>query len=190
MNFEHLKISGAVVVEEPRHEDSRGWFQQWHQSSTLGNIAGFDFQVLQSNISCSRAGTIRGIHYSVAPVGQAKFVTVMSGQIEDVVVDIRVGSPTFGQSEKVILRADQSKSLLIGPGLGHAFQALEDNTVVSYLLSSEYNPEFEFGIDPFCPVLDIKWSTDFPHLLSEKDLLSPTLETQELSGHLPAWESL
>jgi len=182
-----LIIAGSFLIEEPRFEDSRGWFQQWHQSSSLEDACGFSFPVLQSNISHSRAGSIRGIHYSLCEEGQAKFVTVMRGKIEDFVIDLRVGSPTFGQSEKVILADSHPRSLIIGPGLGHAFQALEEDTIVSYLLSSEYNPALELAINPFCPELSLEWSQKFQHLVSKKDSIAPSLTAQKVNGFLPLW---
>jgi dTDP-4-dehydrorhamnose 3,5-epimerase len=189
MKSNPLNISGAFLIEETRFEDSRGWFQQWHQSSTLEEACGFSFPIRQSNISHSRAGSIRGIHYSLCEEGQAKFVFVMRGKIEDFIVDIRIGSPTFGQYEKITLDDTHPTSLIIGPGLGHAFQALEENTVVSYLLSSEYSPSSEFAINPFCPELSLEWSKEFDHLVSEKDSSAPSLVDQRLNGRLPFWKN-
>jgi len=146
---------------------------------------GFDFNPVQTNISKSAAGSIRGIHYSIAPLGQGKLITVMSGAIHDYVIDVRPTSSTFGRWEKVPLDSRSGGSLLLSPNLGHAFQALEDDTIVSYLVTAEFNPEAEKGITPFCPKLAIKWDTTITPLVSQKDVDAPTLADQHLAGNLP-----
>lgn len=172
MKVTPLPINGAYVIEHDRHHDNRGWFQEWYTDSIFQNLE--DFAPYQANISYSRIGVIRGIHYSLAPEGQAKLVTVMSGAINDYVVDIRPDSPTFGKYERIYINNSIGVSLFIGSGLGHAFQAIEDHTVVSYLLSSEYNPNVEFGISPMCPDINIPW--DINNTMSEKDLSAPYLK--------------
>jgi dTDP-4-dehydrorhamnose 3,5-epimerase len=128
---------------------------------------------------------VRGIHYSIAPQGQGKLVTVMSGAIDDYVVDIRVGSPTFGQWRRIRLDDSTARAVLIDPHLGHAFQALTENTVVSYLVTEEFNPSVEMGLSPTCPEIAITWSRDLPLFISEKDSASPNLSRQQLLGLLP-----
>jgi dTDP-4-dehydrorhamnose 3,5-epimerase len=147
----------------------------------------FDFNVVQGNVSTSKFGTIRGIHYSLAKEGQAKWVSCVSGKIVDVIVDLRTNSPTFGKHEMIELEEASGKSIVIEPGLGHAFLALSDNSVVSYLLSSLYSDKDEFNISPFDTELNIDWK--FPTrilTLSEKDINAPSLLKRKNLGQLPS----
>lgn len=185
MKFEPTGIAGAWMVELSRFSDDRGWFQEWFKLSRYAQEIGVDYRPVQANISKSCAGTVRGIHYSIAPQGQGKLVTVMSGAIDDYIVDIRVGSPTFGQWRRVRLEESSARAILIDPHLGHAFQALTDDTVVSYLVTEEYNPAAELGINPMCPDLAVSWSADLPLLISEKDSSAPGLSQQQKHGLLP-----
>ena len=140
-------------------------------------MTGINFSVQQANVSLSKRGVIRGIHYSRAPEGQAKWVTCVAGAIMDVVIDIRPTSQTFGKHVSVELNAQEGKSVLIESGLGHGFVAMEDNSVVAYILSSKFNPIYEMGLNPLDPELGIDWQ--FARLgglevvLSEKDLTAP-----------------
>ena len=141
---------------------------------------------MQANISHSSRGTIRGIHFSTAPQGQAKLVTVLNGEIDDYVIDIRPSSPTFGQWQRIRLSADNGCSVLLSAHLGHALHALVDNTVVSYLVTAEYNPTAEHGITPMCPYLAIDWADSGEYLLAPKDEQAPDLITQRDTGNLPS----
>ena len=189
MNLNPLGIEGAWLAETPVWSDNRGYFLEWFKSDEVFAKTGFDFSVKQANISLSNKGVIRGIHYSLAVGGQAKWVSCLSGSIIDVVVDIRPGSPTYKKVEHIDLKAGDGKALLIGPGLGHGFIALEDNTVISYLLTSKYSPELEFGILPTDTELNIDWHLEslggMNPVLSEKDAEAPTLEARKLEGKLP-----
>ena len=109
----------------------------------------------------------------------------MSGTIDDVVIDIRPTSPTFGKWEKVRLTSESGDSVLLSPNLGHAFQALTDNAVVSYLVTAEFNPEAELGITPFCSELAIQWDATMSPLVSEKDLKAPNLAERLKTNQLP-----
>jgi len=185
MNIVPLSISGAWLIKAKRFEDDRGWFQEWFKHSTILNETGLDFTPVQTNISHSAAGSIRGIHYSIAPKGQGKLVTVMSGMIDDVIIDVRPTSPTFGKWEKVRLSAESGDSVLISPNLGHAFQALKNNTIVSYLVTAEFNPTAEKGVSPFCPMINITWDSGVTPLVSPKDIAAPSLADQQRAGDLP-----
>ena len=141
---------------------------------------------MQANFSRSARGTIRGIHFSTAPQGQAKLVTVLNGEIDDYVIDIRPSSPTFGQWQRIRLSADNGCSVLLSAHLGHALHALVDNTVVSYLVTAEYNPTAEHGITPMCPYLAIDWADSGEYLLTPKDEQAPDVLTQRDTGNLPS----
>jgi len=186
MNAQELSIPGAWLIKSRVFSDDRGTFTEWFKSSALQDATGVEFIPAQANISVSRQGVIRGIHYSLAHSGQAKLVTVLRGSILDVAVDVRIGSPTFGKYDSVTMHAGDGTVIFLNHDLAHAFQALEDDTVVSYLVSSEYDPLNEHEISPLCPTLGIKWNEDIPIVLSEKDRMAPDLIFKQNSGLLPA----
>ena len=186
MELTSLGIEGAWLVESPVWSDDRGFFREWFKSESVKIAAGLDFEIEQANISLSSAGTLRGIHYSIAPRGQAKWITCVSGSIQDVIVDIRLNSKTFGQWVDVELKGDSGKAVLIGEGLGHGFLALEDRTAVAYLLSTPYSPTDEFEINPLDQKIGISWGIDLISLkISEKDKVAPTLAERLAEGKLP-----
>jgi len=189
MEIKPLGIEGVWLAESPVWSDDRGYFREWFKSEDVLAATGIDFVIKQGNISQSQRGVIRGIHYSLAPQGQAKWVTCVQGSILDVVVDIRPSSPTYKKYELVDLKGNDGRSLLIGAGLGHGFLALEDNTAISYLLSSPYSPEFEFEIQPTDPELNINWYLELIGgagiVVSPKDAQAPTLADRLTEGKLP-----
>jgi len=184
-----LPIDGVWKIQSDIFADTRGTFSEWFKHSSLSELTGRTFNPMQANISTSRSGVIRGIHYSLATGGQAKLVTVLSGSILDVAIDVRVGSPTFGKYVTVEMNAGDGNSVFLSHDMAHAFQALENNTVVSYLVSSEYSPHDEKEITPLCTDLNIVWSPELPRILSEKDLGAPGLKHQKKSGLLPIYKS-
>jgi dTDP-4-dehydrorhamnose 3,5-epimerase len=185
MKLSRSTIEGAWLVDPVRYTDERGWFQEWFKKSEVEQKIGFSFEPVQLNISHSRQGVVRGIHYSVAVEGQAKYVTAMSGEIDDYIIDIRPESPTFGQWERVRLSSDIGNSVLLGPNLAHAFQCISEEATVCYAVSAEFNSDAEKAINPLCPSLKIEWCKDFSILLSPKDSAAPTLNIQKTSHLLP-----
>jgi dTDP-4-dehydrorhamnose 3,5-epimerase len=189
MKLTPLGIDGAWLAESPVWRDERGFLREWFRNEGVKAATGNDFSIQQANISQSQRGVIRGIHYSLAPQGQAKWVTCIQGSVLDVVVDIRPNSPTYKKSEVVDLNGSEGRALLIGSGLGHGFLALEDNTTISYLLSSPYSPEFEFEIQPTDPELNINWHLELIGgvgvVASPKDAQAPTLAERLAEGKLP-----
>jgi dTDP-4-dehydrorhamnose 3,5-epimerase len=186
MNLTPLGIEGAWLAESPVWSDDRGFFREWFKSEDVKDATGREFRIEQANISLSSAGTLRGIHYSIAPRGQAKWITCVSGSIQDVIVDIRPDSKTFGQWIDVELEGDSGKAVLISAGLGHGFLALEDNTAVAYLVSTPFSPSAEFEINPLDEKIRIKWGMDFGSLkISGKDKIAPTLAERLTEGKLP-----
>ena len=189
MRIKPLQIEGAWEAEFPIWPDKRGYFREWFKKEEVLSQIAFDFEVQQANFSLSRQGVIRGIHYSLASNGQAKWVTCVSGSIVDVIVDLRTNSPTFKKVQYVELTQDNGKAVLIGPGLGHGFIAKQDNTGVAYLLNSSYNPQEEYEISPADPDLLIKWDEikggDFEQTISRKDSLAPSLKNQLAKNLLP-----
>ena len=188
MSFTPLKIEGSWVYTPKKFPDERGSFHEVFKLSLLSETLGFDFEVKQVNQSVSKAGVIRGIHWADVPPGQAKYVFCSKGAIWDVVVDIRVGSPTFGQFEGVELSAENGKSLLIKEGLGHVFLSLEDYTVVNYLCTEPFNPSIEHGINPLDPQLGIPFGKIWgksSFTISAKDLEAPAFQEALAGGILP-----
>jgi dTDP-4-dehydrorhamnose 3,5-epimerase len=186
MKLTPLGIDGAWLAESPVWSDERGFFREWFKSEDAKAATGREFGIEQANISLSSAGTLRGIHYSIAPRGQAKWVTCVSGSIQDIIVDIRTESKTFGQWLEVELKGDSGKAVLISEGLGHGFLALEDNTAVAYLVSTPFSPADEFEINPLDEKISIKWGMDLSSLkISEKDKIAPGLVEHLNEGKLP-----
>ena len=186
MKITPLEIEGAWVAESPIWSDDRGFFREWFKSESIKTATGRDFGIEQANISLSSKGTLRGIHYSIAPRGQAKWVTCVSGVIKDVIVDIRPESPTFGKWIDVELRGDSGKAVFIAEGLGHGFIALEDNTAVAYLVSTPFSPNHEFEINPLDEKIGIDWTMPLLDLkISAKDKNAPTLAERLIEGKLP-----
>jgi dTDP-4-dehydrorhamnose 3,5-epimerase len=158
----------------------------------LTETLGFGFEVKQVNQSVSGAGVIRGIHWADVPPGQAKYVFCSKGSIWDAVVDIRVGSPTFGQFEGESISAENGKCVLIREGLGHVFLSLEDETVVNYLCSEPFSPSTEHGINPLDPELAIPFEEilgNNNYRVSAKDLEAPSLATMLSDRKLPLFAS-
>jgi dTDP-4-dehydrorhamnose 3,5-epimerase len=186
MELNPLGVEGAWVAESPVWGDERGFFREWFKNSDISRVTGRDFSVAQANISSSARGVVRGIHYSLAEGGQAKWVTCVSGSIRDVIVDIRPSSPTYGKSVVVALSSASGNAVFIGEGLGHAFVSLEDSSTVAYLVSSPFSPSEEFEINPLDPEIGIEWGFPVEDLrLSPKDASAPSLKDRNLEGKLP-----
>jgi dTDP-4-dehydrorhamnose 3,5-epimerase len=179
-----LSIPGAYVIESPVFPDDRGYFREWFRAAELGAV-GADFSCAQANLSRSGRGVVRGLHYSVAPEGQAKVVTCVEGEITDVVVDVRVGSPTFGRVEVVELAAGAGRSVVLPRGAAHGFCVTSDAASIAYLLSSPYQAAFELGVDPFDPEVGVAWPLAGDPIVSERDGAAPSLAQRRAAGELP-----
>ncbi|GAA3031878.1 dTDP-4-dehydrorhamnose 3,5-epimerase [Streptosporangium longisporum] len=188
MSMRPLGIDGAWVFEPKVYPDDRGSFHEWFREGDLREAAGQGMSLAQANCSISRRGTLRGVHFADVPPSQAKYVTCVRGEVFDVVVDIRVGSPTFGRWEAVLLDDEEHRAVYISEGLGHAFMALSDDATVVYLCSEGYAPGREHGIDPMDAELGIEWPVGVKPLLSPKDASAPTLAEARRSGLLPRYE--
>lgn len=188
-----LAVAGAFEFTPVQHGDSRGLFLEWFKVDKLSDAVGRPLDLQQANLSVSRAGTLRGVHFADVPPGQAKYVTCPRGAAIDFIVDIRVGSPTFGTVDAVRLDSEHRRAVYLAEGLGHAFLALEDDTTLTYLCSTGYSPGREHGINPLDPALGLplpsaaELGTEF--LLSDKDTAAPTLQEAADSGLLPTWEA-
>ena len=187
MKIRPLTIEGAWEITTTQHGDPRGLFMEWYRFDHLAEAVGHPLDLRQANLSVSAAGVVRGIHFADVPPGQAKFVTCVRGAVLDVVVDLRVGSPTFGRWEGVRLDDTDRAAVYLSEGLGHGFCALSDDATLAYLCSTTYNPTGEHGIHPLDPDLAIDWPADAPQL-SAKDEQAPTLAEALASGLLPRYQ--
>ncbi|MBY0443491.1 MAG: dTDP-4-dehydrorhamnose 3,5-epimerase [Mycobacteriaceae bacterium] len=190
MPARELDVPGAWEITPQLHSDSRGLFFEWLTDHEFTAFAGHRLDVRQVNCSVSAAGVLRGLHFAQLPPSQAKYVTCVSGSVFDVVFDIRLGSPTFGRWDSVLLDDRDRKSIYLSEGLAHGFLALQDNSTVMYLCSTEYNPQREHTICATDPALGIDWPVPDgrPPSLSDRDLQAPTLEQVRSAGLLPDWK--
>jgi dTDP-4-dehydrorhamnose 3,5-epimerase len=183
-----LSIAGAFTITNTVHGDERGEFVEWFRADRIKNATGLDFYAIQGNLSVSQKGTLRGIHFADVSPGQAKYVMCSTGAIQDYVVDIRVGSPTFGTWEAVTVTAKDRNAMLLDVGLGHAFVALEEGTTVTYLVTDHYKPQAEHAINPQDPDLGLEFPFRGDELLvSAKDRDSPNFSEALAGGVLPTW---
>jgi dTDP-4-dehydrorhamnose 3,5-epimerase len=182
-------MPGAYEFTPRQFGDDRGVFLEWYKSSVFREAVGHELTLAQANNSVSARGTLRGIHYADVPPGQAKYVYCTRGAVLDVVVDIRVGSPTFGAVDSVLLDDVDRRTIYLAEGLGHAFCALVDGSSVAYLVSTPYNPSAEHEVHPLDPALDLPWPKDVEPLLSAKDAAAPTLAEAAERGLLPSYDA-
>jgi len=194
VQYRELDVPGAWEVTTQHHGDSRGVFLEWFKDAPFARAVGHDLDLKQANMSVSAAGVLRGLHFSDLPPGQAKYVTCARGAVLDVVVDIRVGSPTFGRWDSVLLDDVDRRAIYLSEGLGHAFMSLEDSSTVLYLCSSAYAPGREHGVDPLDPAIGITWPASdrtgkpISPILSDKDSAAPSLGDAAAQGLLPTWD--
>jgi epimerase EvaD len=188
MQVRELAVADAYEFSPRSFPDSRGLFVAPYQEEAFVSAVGFPLRVAQTNHSVSKRGVIRGVHYADTPPGQAKYVYCPSGALLDVVVDLRVGSPTFGEVDSVRVDSTDYRAVYLAEGIGHAFVALEDDTVMSYLCSTGYNPTGERGINPMDEALALPWPEDITPILSDKDAEAPTLAEARDAGLLPVYE--
>ena len=188
MEIRELAVPDAYVVDLVPHGDARGRFTEWYRADVLTSATGFGLTLAQGNHSVSARGVLRGVHFALVPPGQAKYVYCPAGLVLDVVLDVRVGSPTFGVHDAVLLDSEQPRAVYLAEGLGHAFVSLADRSSVTYLVSTGYSPGREFGIHPLDPALDLPWPGDLEFELSAKDSGAPTLAEARERGLLPTME--
>ena len=182
MNFIRTNIPDVVVIEPMVHGDDRGYFVETFREDKLEEFLGYQINFCQDNESKSSRGVLRGLHYQLAPDAQTKLVRVIQGSVLDVAVDIRKGSPTFGQHVAVELSAENKKQLFVPRGFAHGFVVLKDDTVFAYKVDNYYSPENDRGVA--FDDMDLKIDWQIPHTelnLSEKDMKQPKVnETDDL----------
>ena len=186
MNLTELSIPGLFLLESPVWGDDRGYFREWFKQSDFVT-SGVEFYAQQANLSMSSRDVVRGLHYSLAPEGQAKVVTCVFGELDDVIVDVRVGSPSFGRVEMVHLAASETRSLLLPAGVAHGFCVTSDLAALSYLLSSPFNAPLELEINPFDEQIAVPWVLTGDAIVSDKDRAAPSLRERLGAQQLPAF---
>ncbi|MFB7662539.1 dTDP-4-dehydrorhamnose 3,5-epimerase [Kitasatospora sp. NPDC056138] len=188
MKFRELTIEDVFEVTPQLHGDPRGLFTEWYRFDRLAEVVGHPLRLAQANLSVSARGVVRGIHFADVPPGQAKYVTCVRGAVLDVLVDLRVGSPTFGRWEGVRLDDVDRRAVYVPEGIGHGFCALTDDATLSYLCSETFNPAGEHGVHPLDPELAIEWPAEAPQL-SAKDEAAPGLAEALAGGLLPDYRA-
>ncbi|QBJ98641.1 dTDP-4-keto-6-deoxy-D-glucose epimerase [Rhodococcus sp. ABRD24] len=187
MQIRELAVSGGFEFTPEPIRDGRGIFAAPLQDSSFVGAVGHRFPVAQMNHIVSSRGVLRGLHYTTTPPGQCKYVFCAHGRALDIIVDIRIGSPTFGCWDAVQMDTEHYRAVYFPKGTAHAFLALEDNTVMSYLVSTPYTPEYEQAIDPLDPALALPWPKDVDFILSDRDTVAPGLEAAGGRGMLPLY---
>jgi dTDP-4-dehydrorhamnose 3,5-epimerase len=189
MQVDELKIPGAWTFTPRQFPDPRGVFLEWFKAGVVEETIGHPFVLRQVNHSTSSRGTLRGVHYADVPPSQAKYVYVTRGAALDVVIDIRVGSPTFGVVDAVQLDDVDRRAVYVAEGLGHAVIALTDDVNLNYLVTEPYAPAREHAINPLDPDLDLPLPDGIEVLLSDKDAAAPTLAEAQARGLLPSYDA-
>jgi len=184
VKLEPRQVHGLYVLASPVWGDDRGFFREWFKLPDFSG-AGVDFHAQQANLSVSSRDVVRGLHYSLAPEGQAKVVTCVHGELDDVIVDVRIGSPSFGLVEIVHLSAEEGRSVLLPAGVAHGFCVTSETAALAYLLSSPFNAAMELEIHPFDPELAVAWRISGEPMLSDKDAAAPTLRERQVANQLP-----
>ncbi|MFC8850068.1 MULTISPECIES: dTDP-4-dehydrorhamnose 3,5-epimerase family protein [unclassified Micromonospora] len=188
MRFTESVLSGVFRIDVKQFQDARGAFYESFRADVFEAETGVPFLPRQINYSVSQRNTLRGIHGVALPPGQAKFVNCVRGALRDVVVDLRIGSPTFGQYESNLLEAGSGRCVYVPEGMGHGFLALADDSVICYVLSTTYVPGTQINIDPLDPDLAIGWGYPEPPLMSEADRSAMSLADALAGGVLAHWD--
>lgn len=172
MKTEKTILEGVFIVEPDVFSDERGFFVETFQEARYQEVLGITDRFVQDNLNFSKKGVLRGLHYQASPMAQGKLVSVLSGRVLDVAVDMRDGSPTYGQHVMVELSGDNHRQLWIPQGFAHGFVVLEDNTLFSYKCTDIYSKEHDRGVLWSDPALGIEWGVENP-IVSEKDQKHP-----------------
>jgi NDP-hexose 5-epimerase len=184
MRITQLPVPGALLLTPEHLPDERGCFYESLRCDLLES-AGVAFSPRQINYSVSRRNTLRGIHSVRIPPGQAKFVTCVRGALRDIIVDLRLGSPAFGEYQVNELDADTGQSVYIPEGVGHGFLALTDDACISYVVAPGHVPGTQIDINPLDPDLGLPWKCPEEPLISDKDRQAPTVAEAVQAGILP-----
>jgi|SRR6184192_1548994 len=188
MTVRPLEIDGSFLVTARSFGDDRGDFFEIYREDVLIEALGYAPRIMQTNISTSCRNVVRGVHGAATPPGLAKFVTCLRGSLLDFVVDVRTGSPTFGQWEMIVLNGHGRTAVYVEEGLGHAFIALEDDTCIQYQLSDLYRPAEVLAVHPLDPEIGLPLNLPGEPILSDRDAIAPTLREAGELGLLPSYD--
>lgn len=192
MQVSELKVPDSWVFTPKQWPDPRGAFLEWFKAQVVEEAVGHPFVLRQVNHSVSSRGTLRGIHYADVPPSQAKYVYVTRGAAVDFVTDLRIGSPTFGLVDAVLLDDVDRRAVYVSEGLGHAVLSLTDDLNLNYLVTQPYAPALEHGVHPLDADVDLRnhplFPADLEPLLSDKDLAAPSLSEAQARGLLPSYD--
>lgn len=181
MTFTRTAIPDVILIDPKVHGDTRGYFVETFRGDKLSEFLGYSLNFCQDNESKSSYGVLRGLHYQLAPHAQTKLVRVIEGEVLDVAVDIRAGSPTFGQHVAVRLSGENKRQLLIPRGFAHGFVVLSATCTFAYKVDNYYSPEYDRGIAFNDPAINIDWIVPHSKLqLSAKDTKQPLLADADL----------
>ncbi|MDQ0940754.1 MULTISPECIES: dTDP-4-dehydrorhamnose 3,5-epimerase family protein [unclassified Streptomyces] len=190
MQVQQLDIEGVFEFTPPVYKDHRGLFSSPYQDAPFTEGVGrtiFPVRDISHNISAR--GVLRGIHFTKTPPGRAKYVYCPYGRVQDYLIDLRLGSPTFGHWRTTELGGDSCKALYVPDGVGHAFLSLKDDSMVVYVMAGGYIPENEYSISPFDPELGLTLPEGYEFAQSERDAAAPTLAEARELGMLPEYEA-
>ncbi|WP_286812155.1 MULTISPECIES: dTDP-4-dehydrorhamnose 3,5-epimerase [unclassified Maribacter] len=177
MKITETKLKGCLILEPQFFEDNRGIFFEVFKKKELCDFLGYEVDFVQENKSISKKGVLRGLHFQTGTAAQAKLVSVQKGEVDDVIVDIRPDSESFGKYIKINLSDINNKSIFIPKGMAHGFVALSNNVIFTYLCDNYYNPSMESGILYNDADLAIDWGYSGKELtVSEKDLILPSFK--------------
>jgi len=181
MTFTRTAIPDVIIIDPKVHGDERGYFVETFRADKLSEFLGFRISFCQDNESKSSYGILRGLHYQLPPFAQTKLVRVIEGSVLDIAVDIRRGSPTFGQYVAIELSGENKRQLLIPRGFAHGFVVLSETCTFAYKVDNYYSPECDRGIAFDDPALGINWNVTTDKLqLSLKDTKQPLLSNADL----------
>ncbi|MBM0231400.1 dTDP-4-dehydrorhamnose 3,5-epimerase family protein [Micromonospora sp. STR1_7] len=190
MTSRPLSVRGAFEFTPKVFPDDRGAFLSPYQEPAFVAALGHRlFPVAQTNHSRSRRNVVRGLHFTLTPPGCAKYVYCPQGSALDIVVDIRVGSPTYGQWDAVLLDPEDFRAVYLPVGVGHAFIGLHDDTLMSYMISGSYVPEHELALSVLDPALHLPIPGDIEPILSDRDRVAPSLSEAKELGILPRYSN-
>ncbi|MFE9664355.1 dTDP-4-dehydrorhamnose 3,5-epimerase family protein [Streptomyces sp. NPDC005955] len=190
MQVNELDIEGCFEFTPEVYRDHRGLFSSPYQDNPFVEGVGKSiFPVRDISYNISDRGVLRGIHFTKVPPGRAKYVYCPTGRVNDYLVDLRIGSPTFGEWRVAELSGENPKSLMIPDGVGHAFLALEPNSMLVYVMAGGYVPEHEYAISPFDPEVGLEIPEGYDIAQSERDRAAPTLAQARELGMLPDYEA-
>jgi dTDP-4-dehydrorhamnose 3,5-epimerase len=188
MDIRALSIEGSFEITPRQFPDDRGVLLESFRGDRLAQTIGHRMDIIQTNVSVSSRGTVRGVHFADVPPSQAKYVTALSGSFLDFVIDLRVGSPTFGQWDSTVLDTIDRRAIYLSEGLGHAICSLQDDSTVMYLCSATYDPLREHAINPLDPELGLTLPEGVTPVLSPKDAVAPSLSQAAAQGMLPRYD--